>query len=71
MLEISISIEDGSIQAGEPVTLFQTAVGQTLLFDSAYDVAADGRILLNSLGKSRVGTRALTLIINWTEGLGR
>ena len=71
VLEIPVSTDSGSVQAGEAKVLFQTAIGQTLLFDAAYDIAPDGRVLINSLGKSRVGSHPLTLIVNWTEGMAR
>jgi serine/threonine protein kinase/Tol biopolymer transport system component len=69
VLEFPIAVVNGSIQTGEPKVLFHTAVGQTLQFDVGYDVAPDGRFLMNSLGKSRVGNRPLTLMVNWTAGL--
>jgi len=48
--------------------LFSTAIGQTLLFDVGWDVAPDGRLLINSLGKSRAGSRPLMLVVNWPAG---
>ena len=69
VLEFPIAVVNGSIQTGEPKVLFHTAVWQTLQFDVGYDVAPDGRFLINSLGKSRVGNRPLTLVVNWTAGL--
>ena len=69
ILEFPISVVNGSIQTGEPKVLFSTAIGQTLQFDVGYDVAPDGRLLINSLGKSRPGSRPLTLVVNWTSGL--
>jgi Tol biopolymer transport system component len=69
ILEFPISTANGSIQTGEPKVLFSTAIGQTLLFDVGWDVAPDGRLLINSLGKSRTGSRPLTLVVNWPAGL--
>jgi Tol biopolymer transport system component/tRNA A-37 threonylcarbamoyl transferase component Bud32 len=69
ILEFPIAVANGSIQTGESKLLFNTAVGQTLLFDVGYDVGPDGRVLINTLGKSRSGNRPLTLIVNWTAGL--
>jgi Tol biopolymer transport system component len=69
VLEFPISASAGSIKAGDPKVLFQTAVGETLLFDAGYDIAPDGRLIINSLGKSRIGNRPLTLEVNWTAGL--
>jgi hypothetical protein len=28
----------------------------------------DGRLLINTLGKSRMGSRPLNLLVNWTAG---
>jgi len=69
ILEFPITTANGSIQTGDPKVLFNTAVGQTLLFDVGYDVAPDGRLLINSLGKSRAGSRPLTLVVNWPAEL--
>ncbi|HEV2114728.1 MAG TPA: protein kinase [Terriglobales bacterium] len=71
IVEFLITINGGSLQAGAPKVLFQTAMGETLLFSAAYDVTPDGRFIINTLGKSRIGNRPLTLIVNWTAGLGQ
>jgi len=65
ILEFPINTERGTIQTGDPKVLFRTAVGQTLLFSVGYDVAPDGRLLINTLGQSRVGNHPLTLVVNW------
>ena len=44
-------------------------MGETLLYSAAYDVAPSGRFIINTLGKSRIGNRPLTLMVNWTAGL--
>jgi len=44
-------------------------MGETLLYSAAYDVAHDGRFIINTLGKLRIGNRPLTLMVNWTAGL--
>jgi eukaryotic-like serine/threonine-protein kinase len=69
VLQFPIDINNGAIQVGQPTVLFHTAIGQTALFFAAYDVAPDGRFLLNSLGKSDTGNRPLTIVSNWTVGL--
>jgi serine/threonine protein kinase/Tol biopolymer transport system component len=69
VLEFPINTSHGTIQTGDPKVLFRTAVGQTLLFSVGYDVGPDGRLLMNSLGKSRTASRPLTVIVNWTAGL--
>jgi serine/threonine protein kinase/Tol biopolymer transport system component len=71
ILEFPITIQQGAIQTGPPKTLFHTAIGQTMLFNASYDVAPDGRLLVNTLGKSRIGIRPLTLLVNWTTGLAK
>ncbi len=69
IVEFPITISNGSLQAGAAKVLFQTAMGETLLFSAAYDVSPDERFVVNSLGKSRIGNRPLTLMVNWTAGL--
>jgi len=69
VLEFPINATSGSIQTGDPKVLFHTAIGETLLFAPGYDAAPDGRLLINSLGKSRTGNRPLTLVVNWSAGL--
>jgi eukaryotic-like serine/threonine-protein kinase len=69
VLQFPITATNGTIQAGEPTVLFHTAIGQTALFNAAYDVTPDGRFLLNSLGKSNSGNRPLTIVANWAAGL--
>jgi len=68
-VEFPITLGNGSLQTGAPKVLFRTAIGETLLFSAAYDVSPDGRFIINSLGKSRIGNRPLTLTVNWTAGL--
>ena len=69
VVEFPIVISNGALQAGAPKILFQTAMGETLLYSAAYDVARDGRFIINTLGKLRIGNRPLTLMMNWTAGL--
>jgi len=69
VVEFPIVISNGALQAGAPKLLFQTAMGETLLYSAAYDVAHDGRFIINTLGKLRIGNRPLTLMMNWTAGL--
>lgn len=71
VLEFPINIAHGTIQTGDPKVLFGTAVGQTLLYSAGYDVAPDGRLLINSLGESRTGSRPLTLVANWPSTVPR
>ncbi|MGA7906863.1 MAG: hypothetical protein WCA16_05590, partial [Candidatus Sulfotelmatobacter sp.] len=69
ILEFPINTAHGTIQTGDPKVLFRTAVGQTLLYSAGYDVAPDGRLLINTLGESRAGIRPLTLVTNWPAAL--
>jgi serine/threonine protein kinase len=69
ILEFPINTAHGTIQTGDPKVLFRTAVGQTLLYSAGYDVAPDGRLLINTLGQSRAGTRPLTLVANWPAAI--
>jgi eukaryotic-like serine/threonine-protein kinase len=69
ILEFPINTAHGTIQTGDPKILFRTAVGQTLLYSAGYDVGPDGRLLINTLGESRTGSRPLTLVANWPAGM--
>ncbi len=71
LLEFPIGMVNGSIQAGEPKIRFHTAIGETVTFDKAYDVGPDGRFIVDSLGTSHTGNRPLTIMLNWTTGLGQ
>jgi dipeptidyl aminopeptidase/acylaminoacyl peptidase len=53
----------GEIEAGSPIVLFQPSAG---LVD--YDVAADGRFLVN-LGKAGFNATRLNVVMNWEAGL--
>lgn len=68
---ITIDTTNGSIHGGEPRILFSTTVGETLLFTPGYDVSSGGRFLINSLGKSRIGSHPLNLLVNWTASLNQ
>jgi Tol biopolymer transport system component len=69
VLEFPISTLHDNIQTGDPKILFRTAVGQTLLYSAGYDVGPDGRLLINTLGESRTGSRPLTLVANWPASI--
>lgn len=69
ILEFPINTSHGTIQTGDPKVLFRTAVGQTLLYSAGYDVAPDGRLLINTLGQSRAGSRPLTLVTAWPAAI--
>ncbi len=69
ILEFPINTAHGTIQTGDPKVLFRTAVGQTLLYSAGYDVAPDGRLLINTLGQSRAGSHPLTLVANWPAAI--
>ena len=53
----------GELEAGTPIVLFQPSAG---LVD--YDVAADGRFLVN-LGKAGFNATKLNVVMNWEAGL--
>ena len=53
----------GEFEAGTPIVLFQPSAG---LVD--YDVAADGRFLVN-LGKAGFNATRLNVVMNWEAGL--
>ena len=53
----------GELEAGSPIVLFQPSAG---LVD--YDVATDGRFLVN-LGKAGFNATKLNVVMNWEAGL--
>lgn len=58
---------DGPASADAPVALFRTQVyrgGTNPFFGSQYDVASDGRFLVNVA--TEAADSAITLILNWT-----
>jgi Tol biopolymer transport system component/DNA-binding winged helix-turn-helix (wHTH) protein len=66
LVAVSFSAETG--RAGAPRELFQTRIVATSLAGFQYDVAPDGRFLINSLPS---GAAPLTLLTNWTAALKR
>jgi len=47
LMSVDVATEGNSLQVGVPKTLFQTGVKNTGLNSPPYDVAPDGRILMN------------------------
>jgi Tol biopolymer transport system component len=66
LLAVSFNPETG--RAGAPRRLFQTRIVATSLSGFHYDVAPDGRFLINSLPS---GSSPLTLLSGWTAALQR
>ena len=64
-----LTLIGGITQTVDPKILFRTAVGQTLLNSAGYDVAPDGRLLINTLGQSRAGSRPLILVATWPAAI--
>jgi hypothetical protein len=65
-MAVDFNAETG--RAGAPRELFQTRIVATSLAGFQYDVAPDGRFLINSLPS---GATPLTLLTNWTAALKR
>ena len=66
LMAVDFNAETG--RAGAPRELFQTRIIATSLAGFQYDVAPDGRFLINSLPS---GAAPLTLLTNWTAALKR
>jgi DNA-binding winged helix-turn-helix (wHTH) protein len=65
MMAVSFDSKNG--RAGPPRVLFSTRIVGTRIVGFQYDVAPDGRFLINSLPS---GTSPLTLVTGWTGRLG-
>jgi eukaryotic-like serine/threonine-protein kinase len=66
MIAVDIQTANDSVQIGVPKTLFQTGV-RSSIFNEAYDVARDGRVLVvNSMTES---TAPVVLVTNWDAEL--
>jgi eukaryotic-like serine/threonine-protein kinase len=65
---MAVSFNTGTGRTGAPRQLFQTRIIATSLAGFQYDVAPDGRFLINSLPS---GACPLTLLTGWTAALKR
>jgi Tol biopolymer transport system component len=66
MMASPITVTGSSLEAGSPVTLFQTRIysgGVDLQLGRQYDVTAEGRFLINTLLNE--ATAPITLLQNW------
>jgi hypothetical protein len=66
MMAAPITIKGTAIEAGAPVPLFQTRIwfgGVDRLQGRQYDVAPDGRFLINTEVETAVAP--ITLLLNW------
>jgi eukaryotic-like serine/threonine-protein kinase len=70
LMAVPITIDGGAIQPGTPVALFQTRIwggGSNATLGHQYDVAPDGRFLLNS-AVDDVAVAPITLLLNFVPG---
>ena len=63
LMSVDVVTEGNSLQVGAPRTLFQTRAKNTGLNSPPYDVAPDGRFLLNVATSTT--TPSITLLVNW------
>ncbi len=66
LMAAPITVKDATLEAGTPVTLFQTRIysgGVAPSPSRQYDIARDGRFLLNTVQEEV--TPPITLIQNW------
>ena len=71
---ISVSANGQTLNAGQPIALFKThlATGGGVTANRAqYDVAADGRFLLNTNVDDSVPAPPITIVQNWRVALGK
>ena len=67
MMGATTSVKDGALEAGVPEVLFPTRIvggGRSYPITYQYDVASDGRFLINVVTKE-APTSPLTLLLNW------
>jgi Tol biopolymer transport system component len=67
LMAASIAVQNGAIEAGAPMALFQTRVsggGTNTYTKPQYDVAPDGRFLINTITDAST-TAPITLLLNW------
>ncbi len=66
VMEVPITLHDDSLDIGAAQPYVRTNA-VTLRFGGAYDLASDGRVLVNStVGED---TRTITMVVNWAAGL--
>ena len=66
---MAVSFDAPHKTAGAPRVLFQTRIVAASFFGTQYDVAADGRFLINSVPLNY--SSSLTLLTGWTAQLKR
>ena len=64
---MAVKFDSRTASASAPRVLFQTRISETLAGGLQYDVAPDGRFLINSLPADR--SAPLTLLTNWNAKL--
>jgi hypothetical protein len=69
LMAVPITVSGNSIEPGIPLPLFQTRIAATSTsgYRQQYDVARDGRFLINSVTED-AGTPPITLLLNWRSG---
>jgi hypothetical protein len=70
LVAASIEVNGTTPSAGLPVALFQTRIlggGTTIDLGRQYDVAPDGRFLIN-VGTDVATSSPITLLLNWSTG---
>jgi eukaryotic-like serine/threonine-protein kinase len=72
MMAVPIAVKGSALKPGRPVKLFQTRVlngGAGVSPGRQYDVAPDGRFLINQVQET--GSAPITLIENWNPDAGK
>jgi serine/threonine protein kinase/Tol biopolymer transport system component len=67
MMAVPIAVKDGTLEPGVPAVLFQTRIwggGTNAFTRQQYDVAPDGRFLINVTVEG-VRTPPITMLLNW------
>ena len=69
---MAVSMKPGSrLEAGVPQPLFQTPIRSVVLVIDQYDVTGDGQRFLVLTPTSNARQTPITVVVNWTAGLGR
>ena len=68
LIAVPIAVNGTTLEPGAPVALFQTRIvggGTNIDLGRQYDVAADGRFLIN-VTTDEASAEPITVILNWT-----
>ncbi len=72
MMAVPIAVTGTTIAPGAPAALFPTrivSIGGAVVSPRQFDVARDGRFLINTVLDEAISSSPITLLQNWQGGL--